>query len=78
MYPIDSWTDSCVHVDLSICVQKISVTPEEEKAYNLETMKTYIKKRSGDLMMDLEALQKNNNLQTPVSSFNVSKALSGK
>ena len=63
---------------LCVYLQKIAITPEEEKAYNLETMKTFIKKKSSDLMMELESLQKNNNLQTPVSSFNISKALSGK
>ena len=80
MCPIDGWTDSyvCTYVCVCACVQKISVSPEEEKAYNLETMKTYMKKKSADLMMDLESLQKNNSLQTPVSSINISKALSGK
>ena len=68
----------CLSVCVCLCVQKISVTPEEEKAYNLETMKTYFKKKSDDLMMDLETIQKSNSLQTPVSSFNISKALSGK
>lgn len=58
--------------------QKITVSADEEKAYNIETMKTFVTKKSGDLMMELEALQKNNNLSTPVSSLDMTKVLAGK
>ena len=45
----------------------------EEKAVFVDAIQKFVSKKKGDLMAELETLQKNHKFQTPASSFDFAK-----